>query len=418
MKLIAKYNRANLIAAILMLLVSSLCYYFILRYILINQLDDDLKVEEQEINDFVSLHKSLPAAASYVDQQVNFINTGAEKIKRIFFSKTIFNRGEHEAELSRVLTFPISIGNENYAATVSKSQEGAEKLLQLIVLSTLGVVILLLLLLFLINRFLLNKIWQPFYAALAGLKKFNLSGRDNIQLEKSDIEEFEELNNAIAIMTQEVTRDYDSLKNFTENASHEIQTPLAVIKSRLELLMQSENLHEHEMHILHSVYEAATRLSKLNQSLILLTKIENYRFSENKEMNISNIIQEDLDQYEELIAAKQITVVKNIDQPFSVLMNETLAEILVSNLITNAIKYNVEKGEIEIKLLNNSLILSNTGIPLKTNSSNLFERFVKDNSASDSLGLGLSIVKKICIQYSYDVTYNYVDKKHTVTVKF
>ena len=279
-------------------------------------------------------------------------------------------------------------------------------------------VLILLVTLFLINRFFLNKLWKPFNTTLQQIKQFNLSGRNNINLEQSKITEFTELNHAVSIMTNRVSQDYDEIKNFTENASHEIQTPLAIIKSKLELLSQSENLKEEQMNTIQSVYEATNRLSKLNQSLILLTKIDNQQFRESEEVNISILINKHLSNYEELIAAKLITIKKNIEDNVKMNMNETLAEILIANLITNAIKHNIDKGIIEITLTNNRLCISNTGIPLECDPSELFERFKKDKVSSESLGLGLSIVKKICERYGYRINYNYSDLLHTTSINF
>ena len=212
-----------------------------------------------------------------------------------------------------------------------------------------------------------------------------------------------------------MSRDYEEIKSFTENASHEIQTPLSIIKSRLELLSQSD-LSEDQMNTIQSVYEATNRLSKLNQSLILLTKIDNQQFSESEEVNMSILINKHLSNYEELISAKLITIKKNIRDNVKININETLAEILVSNLITNAIKHNIDKGVIEIILTGHQISISNTGIPLQSESSELFERFKKDKVSSESLGLGLSIVKKICERYGFTVTYHYSDLLHTVSI--
>ncbi len=125
-----------------------------------------------------------------------------------------------------------------------------------------------------------------------------------------------------------------------------------------------------------------------------------------------------LNNYEELIAAKQITITKNIESNIKLLMNEALAEILISNLITNSIKHNIEEGSIEIILKRRQLFISNTGAKLSSDPSELFERFKKDKVSSESLGLGLSIVKKICERYGYEISYRYLDFLHTTTITF
>ena len=418
MKLLSKYNRVNLIATIIVLFVSAICYYFLIQSVLITQLDKDLKVEELEIKDFIKENNRLPDPTNYKDEQEEFIPSGNQKADRRYTSVDIFNKEHHEDVSYRQLQFPVLIAANQYKILIRKSQEETDDLIQLIVIITLGILVILLVTLFLINRFLLNKLWKPFNSTLQQIKQFNLSGKEKVQLEQSDINEFTELNDAVRIMTGRVSRDYDEIKSFTENASHEIQTPLAIIKSKLELLSQSENLKEDQMNSIQSVYEATNRLSKLNQSLILLTKIDNQQFRESEEVNISSLINKHLNNYEELIAAKFISIKKNIEDNVKMNMNEALAEILISNLITNAIKHNIDKGVIEITLTNNHLLISNTGLPLKIDPSELFERFKKDKVSSESLGLGLSIVKKICERYSYGIKYIYSDTLHTITINF
>lgn len=250
------------------------------------------------------------------------------------------------------------------------------------------------------------------------MKQFNVSANNNLQLEESNINEFTELNQAVSLMTTRVSQDYNEIKNFTENASHEIQTPLAIIKSKLELLSQGESMKEEQMNTIQSMQEATNRLSKLNHSLILLTKIDNRQFSEKEEINVGILINKHLSNYEELLAAKLISVTKNIVGDVMLNMNEMLAEILISNLITNAIRHNVENGTIDIELKPHRLLISNTGMTLNADPAEMFERFKKDKVSSESLGLGLSIVKKICERYGYEICYRYADLLHITSISF
>lgn len=418
MRLLAKYNRVNIAATILVLLIGGLCYYFILKFVLINQLDKDLKVEEQEVKDYIKMNNSLPIAANYKDQQVVFEPADVTVIKRRVISLSLYDTAEDEIVPSRRLIFSILSAGKNYKVSITKSQQETEDLVQLIVILTLSIVVLLLVVLFIINRFVLNKLWLPFNNTLNELKQFNLNNKTTIVLNDSDINEFKELNIAVTKMSSQVVKDYDALKSFTENASHEIQTPLAIVNSKLELLIQSENFSEMQMQYIQTIQGEVSRLSKLNQSLLLLTKIDNRQFQETEQVDLSKIINRQLSNYEELLAAKQITLVRTFGDPFTVLMNETMAQVLTSNLITNAIKHNVEKGTIDIILNENQLSVSNTGTVLKTNPDELFERFKKDKVNSESLGLGLSIVKKICERYGFKVDYSYSNGLHNLTIQF
>jgi signal transduction histidine kinase len=418
MKLLARYNRVNIAATVLVLLVGGLCYYFILRYVLIHQLDKDLKVEEQEVKDYVRLNNSLPNAANYKDQEVVYEATASNESKRKIFSVNLYDQEEHEHKQGRRLIFTIQSGGKNYLVSITKSQQETEDLIKLIVLLTLAIVVLLLVVLFIINRFVLNKLWLPFNNTLQQVKQFNVSNTKAIQPNHTNINEFKELNDAVTAMSNSVLKDYSALKSFTENASHEIQTPLAVINTKLELLMQAENFSEQQMRYIQHIQEEVSRLSKLNQSLLLLTKIDNQQFKDTENVDISAIINKHISNYEELINAKGITLTTNIEGECILSMNRTMADILVSNLITNALKHNIENGSIEVSLHDNKMVISNTGAQLNTNPDELFERFKKDKVNSESLGLGLSIVKKITEQYQFKTNYKYSDGLHIVTVQF
>ncbi len=418
MKLLSKYNRINIPVTIGVVLVSSLAYYFILHLVLIHQLNHDLEIEEQEIRDFVEDNDSLPEASTYHDQQILFDTSLLKVPPRKFSTVSAFDQDEREKELYRQLDFPIKVNNRVYQAIVRKSQQGAEYLIRMIIMITLLVIIFLLLLLFAVNRFILGKLWKPFNSTLDQLKHFNISSKNKLQLNRTDINEFTELNKTALLMTEKVSRDYESLKSFTENASHEIQTPLAIIKMKLELLMQSENMNAAQVESISVLSEATDRLSRLNQSLLLLTKIDNSQFIDNEKVNVSNMLSGFVNNFEELALLKHINVKTNITPGIQRLMNKALAEAMISNLITNAIKHNYENGSIEVNLNETTFSVSNTGKEPSIKTNELFERFKKDSSQSDSLGLGLAIVKRICETYGFTVSYDYSYPMHIIKIDF
>lgn len=418
MKLLVKYNRVNIPITIIALLISSMGFYFIIHYALIHQLDKDLRIEQMEIVHYVKEKNVLPETSNYKDQKIEFHLTSNVFFKSKFSTEDVFNKRENESESYRTLEFLVTVNGSNYIAEVKKSQQETEDIVQLILMITLVVIIFLILILFIANRFLLARLWKPFHHTLEELKQFNLSSKNKLKLPLTDINEFKDLNETARSMTQKVSDDYELLKNFTENASHEIQTPLAIIKNKIELLSQSENLSNTQIHAIQSINDAASRLSKLNQSLLLLAKIENRQFRNTENVNLSFVINRCLENFEELNAIKNINIYKNIDDDIFIEMNESLAEILVSNIIINAIKHNCPGGTIKIELDPGSLAVSNTGIPPQIHTSELFERFKKDSLSSDSLGLGLSIVKTICDTYGFTVSYNYEKEMHLIKVYF
>ena len=417
MRLLAKYNRVNIIATIIVLLLSAVIYYFFIEAALIHQLDKALVAEKLEINNFVKENNKLPEATMSKEEQ-EFYQLVSSPRNQKFTSVKEWNKKHHEYKEYRQLEFTVAVNGTWYKVDVRKSQEETEDIVQLILKITLAMVVLLLTTLFLINRFLLSKLWKPFNATLQQLKQFNLPGKSEVHLEVSDIKEFMELNAAVSIMTQRVSHDYNEIKSFTENASHEIQTPLAIITSKLELLSQSDNVKEEQMNIIQTISETTNRLSKLNQSLILLTKIDNQQFTQTGPVDISSLIIRHLNNYEELLQAKGITLTKKMLPGVCINMNETLAEILIVNLLTNAIKHNIEKGIINIDLTATTFSISNTGNTPKIDTNAFFERFKKGSDSNESLGLGLSIVNKICEAYNFTIAYNFKERLHNIIINF
>ncbi|HEY5368762.1 MAG TPA: HAMP domain-containing sensor histidine kinase [Hanamia sp.] len=418
MKLIAKYNRVNIPITIAVLLISSIAYYFILHHVLLRQVDKDLRIEQQEIIHYIKENGSLPETSNYKDQQIVFQQTNLTGFKEKFSTQSVYNKREDEEEPYRRIDFLVTQNGQNYIATVKKSEQETEDIVRLILMITFSVIAVLLLVLFITNRFLLGKLWQPFNHTLSQLKQFNLSSKNDITLESTNVDEFIELNNTAISLTRKVKNDYESLKSFTGNASHEIQTPLAIIKNKIELLSQSEHLEESQVKIMQSLNDAASRLSRLNQSLLLLTKIENRQFEDIEKIDLSAVLEKCIENFQEPAALKNIIVEKNIAKDVSVQMNDSLADILLSNIILNAIKHNFPGGKIRIDLTESAFVVSNSGDEPKLKTTELLERFKKESTSPESLGLGLSIVKTICDTYGFKISYNYTDGMHVVKITF
>src|SRR5450631_2123145 len=371
MKLFARYSRVNILASTLAFLLGGVCYFFIIRYVLIRQLDDTLRIEEAEILDFVRTRDRLPEPANYRDQQISF--TPAEKpSSRRFINADWYDLRHKEIRTFRQLLFPVTAAGHSYTVSVSKSEEESEDLLGWIVLITLGVIGLLLGILFLLGRLLLRRLWQPFYNTLEAIGQFHLSSHKPLPVNDTRIDEFINLDKAVAKMTGKILNDYEMLKNFADNASHEMQTPLAIINSKLDLMIQDQGLEERHLRQLQAMYDAVGRLSKLNQSLLLLTKIENNQFAHTDEMALAPLIEDKLVQLEDLIRARHLEVRTDLDRT-SARMNAYLADIFLNNLLINAIRHNQDGGSITIRLQGDKLWIGNTGNPLQFDPATIFD---------------------------------------------
>lgn len=415
MKLQTKYNRATIAATIAVLLVGSVVYYFFVRYALIAQVDEALWVEEVEIYHHIKVHDTLPAESHFIDQRIEFTEAAIPE-KRRFVSKEVFSALENEMENSRQLIFPVKVKGKNYTAIVTKSQAEAEHLLLVILGITIVVILLLVGLLYISNRILLKKIWKPFHSTLTAMNDFNLSNPTAIRLEKSNIDEFNDLNSAWTQMTKKINQDYESLKTFADNASHEMQTPVAVINSKLDLLIQEHQLTEKSMQHVQAMYHAVDKLTKLNQSLLLITKIEHNQFKEKNIINMTAVLKERLSHLEELIHSRQLTVTTEFKES-KVPMHPILADILVNNILVNAIRHNTNEGVINIATHPDSLRISNSSDGTSLDPDIIFNRFEKSN-ASEGMGLGLAIVKQICDTYHFTLNYSFRNGLHDFEILY
>ena len=267
---------------------------------------------------------------------------------------------------------------------------------------------------FLISHFLL----KPFEQTLDEIKNFNVTEARPLSLPATSTTEFRLLNRFIGQMTDRMRRDYQRMKEFSENASHEIQTPLAIAKGKLELLSQSEHLTEAHLSLIGTAYQAVDDVSKLAKSLMLLTKIENEEFSDFHPIDASEQVRRAVADFDELLTLKAITLSTDIADHVALQNNPVLLKVLLNNLFNNAIRHNKQGGSIRVSLHQESLRVANTGDPLKEPPEALFERFKKNQQSHESLGLGLAIVKKICDISSYQVRYHYHEGWHTVCVFF
>lgn len=263
-----------------------------------------------------------------------------------------------------------------------------------------------------------ERLWQPFNDTLERLRTFRLAQPEPLMLTETETDEFVELNTALEHLTEKTRQDYHLLKRFTENASHEIQTPLAVIRVKLETLIQTEGLSDVQLGHLHSTQRAAARLSRLQQNLLLLVKIENEQFQAQEQVDFKQLLENKLDLLEDFISAKKLRVSTKM-QPTHLKLNPFLAETLVGNLISNAVKHNLsEGGWLQVQLNDKQLIITNAGLAPDCPAAELVERFRRSDQLAEGLGLGLAIVQEICDQYGWILELGFEKGTWTTIVYF
>jgi len=263
------------------------------------------------------------------------------------------------------------------------------------------------------NWIISKRLWQPFRESLLKIRNIELQKMEAIHFEETNTEEFNELNASLNTMAQKIQSDYRNMNEFTENAAHEMQTPLAVAQTKLELLLQDSSLQDSQVQAIAQATTALSRLSKLNQSLLLLAKIENNQYEAQAAISLSEVAQKYLRLFDEIIKDKQIIIETDFADPFEVRLHPFLADSLVSNLVGNAVKYNEPGGRISIKVSNIHFCISNTSRLSAISADQLFQRFqTAGDHANASNGLGLAIVKKIIDTNHLRIAYRHEDNLH------
>jgi len=317
----------------------------------------------------------------------------------------------------RQLSQVVSISGNAYQIIIRQSQEQKTALVTDVTRIMLFVFIGLFVATLIFNWVISQRLWMPFRRSLNKIRSAELQKIEAIHFEQTNIKEFNELNASLNYMKGKIHKDYVNMKEFTENAAHEMQTPVAVVLSKLELLLQDNNLKDEQVQAVLESTSALRQLSKLNESLLLLAKIENNQFETTIEINLADITKKYLRLFDEFIKEKQLTVQTDFSFSFPVKLHPLLADSLIMNLLGNAIKYNYTAGKIEIAVSENSYHINNTSMLPPIQPGKLFMRLnTSDNNKQTSNGLGLAIVKKIADVNHLHIAYHAEDGVHSFDI--
>ena len=328
----------------------------------------------------------------------------------------VFITEKSETEPARVLITIFRTEDERYMELVVYTPT-IEKLdlLRAILGWILFLYVLLLLIILSIIIWVFRKNMKPLYVLLKWLDSSQL-GKKNEPLENTTkITEFRKLNAATMAFAERGEKLFEQQKTFIGNASHEMQTPLAICRNRLEMLMEDETLTEHQLNELIKTHQTLENLTRMNRSLLLLCKIENGQFVDTRSVCLNDILAHYLNDYKEVYAYRNITVTVTTDSSFCVEMNDSLVSVLVTNLLKNSFVHNIDGGFIYIKITANTFEISNTGEkPLDRE--RIFERFYQGQKKEGSTGLGLALVDSICKANHLKIDYTYVENRHIFTI--
>lgn len=442
MKLLNYTSRIQLFMFFLLFGIFSILFYLILSWNVLRNIDETLYNRKTNLLAFLRENPDLPFQKdnplddfTFYPIEKSIYQNGQES----YTDTLVYEKVDDELDEYRKVASFVELNGKYYRLEIEKPHLEATEIIGTISITLGGLFLGMALCFYMSQRYISKKIWNPFYEMLERLRHFRLDERQLPELSNSRIDEFQMLNAAVEELVRKNMDVFESQKQFIENASHEMQTPLSIIQSRLEALIGQAELTEQQAVILEGIISSTQRLKKLNKTLLLLSKIENRQFILTDEVNIGKMIDRLLDYYTEQKKAINIEVQVDCPENFIVRGNTMLTEILVQNLLKNAFLHNIKNGEISITMINQAnatrndkkggskLIMANTGpSPSKSagdaqmhmDTERVFERFYKESGNPDTWGLGLAIARKITDTSNWQISYSYKMERHVFEVDF
>ena len=420
MKLL-NYTTAYFSAILLFALtLFTVIFYFQMLDEIYDSLDDGLENQKILVIRKAKENPAILQKKDFEDGYYTIHRTNYSKIKHVkdtYRDTLMYMLNEKDFEPVRLLETAFEQDGNYYKLKVITSMVEEDDLIEDLLYSILWLYIGLILVILILNNWILKRLWKPFYSLLENLKNFRIEKERKLQFEDTNVEEFKLLNTQVEKLLQKSIESYQSQKQFIENASHELQTPLAISINQLELLAEREELSAKSLETLASVLDNLERMTRLNQALLLLSKIDNKQFTEEESVNITKIIQQIIVDFSDFAAHRNLKFDLKAEETIEAYMNTDLAVILFTNLIKNAVIHAQENSTISIKTLNQKVTIENEALHDELDADKLFKRFYKVNTLKNSTGLGLPIAKAITDKYQLKLTYHY-QSKHIFNVEF
>lgn len=423
--LLSKTTKPFIIYVLIILVISIPAYYLVVDAIWKHELDEhndivarktasqinSLKLSEEKLIETIQLWNDVQPSTNIRKLEKN------DNLKDSIFIVEKPHDFLHFEEIDRFrcLSKVIYLNKKPYRFNIETNIEETQETIFFISITTVFLFVLIVGGLLFLNRRLSKSVWKPFRETLDQLKTFSLNNQTKIEFSKTDVSEFDELNQSLTKLIEHNVSVYKTQKEFTENASHELQTPLAILKNKLDILLQNQDLTEKQYQIAEEMNRALSRSSRINKNLLLLAKIDNKQF-DSETFHLDEVLNQSLEILQEHFEQKNISVNTEISDNVKVNGNIGLTEVLINNLIINAIRHTSINGSISIKLNNSVFEVSNSGTE-KLNSDLLFKRFSRFSKDNNGSGLGLAIVKEICKSQNWTIDYRFENNNHIFSVK-
>lgn len=432
MKLVKRIILRSSLVLIVVLSIWAILFYAAMMNEVTDEIDDSLDLYTEMVITRLLAGKEIPNADNGTNNSYYLRSVSREYADthshRSFTDEMLYIEAKRETEPARVMRtiFQRADGSYNELIVMTPTIE-KQDLREAIAYWVMGLYLVIIFTIIIVNRWIVSKSMKPLYSLLHWLDRYNIDEQTPPLDNPTKVTEFRKLNDTIVRFSQRNRELFEQQKRFIGDASHELQTPLAICQSRLEMLCDTE-LTEEQMGEVLKTLQTLDHLSELNRSLLFLSKIDNKQFPETTDVDVLSLVEETQREYQRIAVKKGVEVKvekQKLSQGFAPgniglsawHMNPSLAKALIENLLRNAIVHNIEGGVVEIYVSKEKLTIANTGEDGALNSEDIFDRFYKTRGKEGSTGLGLAIVSAICHLYNLKVSYEYHDNKHYFMVE-
>lgn len=417
--------------SLLVLSLSIPVYYFVVDAIWIHELDNHNRSKIEKIQEFLAQkaqtsdeeekEEELGPALKIWNQIQTDTRIDKASFRQFFASDSTFTitqkEEDNEEERYRVRVRYARIGKDIFRIKTQTNVEEADETLLAIASITAFFFALLIGGFILLNQTISRKTWIDFEHTLLLLKDFDITRQKVLEPKPTEIREFYELNEHLKELTASSISAFAKQKRFIENASHELQTPLAILRSKLDLLLENSECHSNHAELISSIHKQISRVTRINKNLLFLAKIENHQFPEFETLDLCHIVDECLKSITEVFGMDPAKIHCDFREGSLIAASPVLVEVLINNLVVNALVHNIKDGEIWVRIQSRTFLIENSGtVPLKEGV--IFDRFSIPTDRNTRSGLGLSIVKEICNSYGWEVEYQFAEKRHCFKINF
>jgi signal transduction histidine kinase len=418
MKLINITTRYYIILFLGVLALWSFAFYFIMKFEVYESSDEILYNRVQNVVKYFSTRPNEITNNALSDYQISelTIADNSNPPKDVYSDTLVYEPTDDEFDEYRKLSTTFQIGDRYFRIVVTRPRLESTEIFNTVTFTLLPLSLLMIVTLIVTARVMNARLWKPFYQVIDFLSAYRVDKNNKLSDLATSVDEFDKLIESIQSLVQRNALVFEQQKQFIENASHETQTPLAVIQSQMEILLQMPGLTDRQAEIIQAALKETDRLTKLNKTLLLLSKIDNQQFIDRTEVNLNELTRKLVTYFDEKKERLNLSV--DIDDGNQVVRtNPMLVEVMIGNLIKNAFTHNIQNGSIKIRIGPTFFEVGNTGVPMPE-TDRMFERFSNRGMSTDSWGLGLPIVKKIIEVNDWEIRYEFTDTIHKFRVEF